>query len=114
MIAVVGLNQACYLSRDELKKTIFIEDTAFPGLPIYSELGYNAFGAYFDTGVFRSSIELPVSVRATKGKTSFRFSGEKSSSSLYISFIIPQSNIRNYSELISIGGMKYDLVDPQY
>ena len=114
MIALAGLNQACYFSRDELEKTIFIEDTAFPGLPIYSELGYNAFGAYFDSGVFRSSIDLPASVRVANGKTTFLFSGQKSSSWMSISFIIPQSNIQNYSELISISGTKYDLGDPKY
>ncbi|MDO9154882.1 MAG: hypothetical protein Q7U47_14440, partial [Paludibacter sp.] len=37
-----------------LKKSIFIYDTENPGLPIYSEWGYNTFGAYIDRTVFVS------------------------------------------------------------
>lgn len=37
-----------------LKKSIFINDVENPGLPIYSEWGYNTFGAYIDRSVFVS------------------------------------------------------------
>lgn len=46
-----------------LSETIFIEDPYFPGLPIYSEWGYNTFGAYIDREPFISTnSELPVKV----------------------------------------------------
>ena len=38
-----------------LKKSIFINDVENPGLPIYSEWGYNTFGAYIDRVTFVST-----------------------------------------------------------
>ena len=60
-----------------LSGTIFIEDPYYPGLPIYSEWGYNTFGAYIDRKPFIStSDDLPIKVivnRDTKiGRASCR------------------------------------------
>jgi hypothetical protein len=46
-----------------LSESIFIEDPYYPGLPIYSEWGYNTFGAYIDRAPFVSNTtELPVKI----------------------------------------------------
>ncbi|MBN2350755.1 MAG: hypothetical protein JXJ22_18095 [Bacteroidales bacterium] len=46
-----------------LSQTVFIEDPYYPGLPIYSEWGYNTFGAYIDRKPFISTeYELPVKI----------------------------------------------------
>ncbi len=46
-----------------LSGTVFIEDPYYPGLPIYSEWGYNTFGAYIDRKPFISTNEdLPVKI----------------------------------------------------
>jgi len=46
-----------------LKKSIFIADPENPGLPIYSEWGYNTFGAYIDRNVFVSGDnDLPIKI----------------------------------------------------
>ena len=46
-----------------LSGTVFIEDPYYPGLPIYSEWGYNTFGAYIDRKPFISTSEdLPVKI----------------------------------------------------
>jgi hypothetical protein len=46
-----------------LSETIFIEDPYAPGLPVYSEWGYNTFGAYIDRKPFISTEnELPSKV----------------------------------------------------
>jgi hypothetical protein len=46
-----------------LTETIFIEDPYAPGLPVYSEWGYNTFGAYIDRKVFIStSYDLPAKI----------------------------------------------------
>jgi hypothetical protein len=48
-VSVLSLNLlfSCQKMSDyELSGTFFIEDPYYPGLPIYSEWGYNTFGAY--------------------------------------------------------------------
>jgi hypothetical protein len=46
-----------------LTETIFIEDPYAPGLPVYSEWGYNTFGAYIDRKAFIStSYDLPAKI----------------------------------------------------
>ena len=42
-------------SKSDFKETQYIDDPDFPGLPIYSEMGYNTFGAYIDEQVFYSN-----------------------------------------------------------
>lgn len=46
---------SCDNSDFRLSQSIFIEDYDFPGLPVYSEWGYNTFGMYIDRGAFVSS-----------------------------------------------------------
>ncbi len=47
----------------QLQKSVFIEDVESPGLPIYSEWGYNTFGAYIDRRPFTSSNgEIPAKI----------------------------------------------------
>lgn len=56
--------QACEKMEDfYLSGTVFIQDPYYPGLPIYSEWGYNTFGAYIDRKPFISTQEdLPAKV----------------------------------------------------
>lgn len=58
------MGQACEKMDDfYLSGTVFIEDPYYPGLPIYSEWGYNTFGAYIDREPFVSNQDdLPVKV----------------------------------------------------
>lgn len=55
---------SCSKSEDfKLSETVFIEDLYYPGLPIYSEWGYNTFGAYIDRKPFISTnADLPVKI----------------------------------------------------
>lgn len=56
---------SCEMSSDSylLKKSIFIEDVENPGLPVYSEWGYNTFGAYIDRQAFVSGeADFPVKI----------------------------------------------------
>ncbi len=46
-----------------LSGSVFIQDPYYPGLPIYSEWGYNTFGAYIDRKPFTSTSEdLPAKI----------------------------------------------------
>ena len=63
-ITILLMGQACQKMDDFfLSGTVFIEDPYYPGLPIYSEWGYNTFGAYIDREPFVSNIgDIPVKV----------------------------------------------------
>lgn len=44
-------------------QSVFIEDATSPGLPIYSERGYNSFGIYWDQTPFTSErTETPAKI----------------------------------------------------
>jgi hypothetical protein len=43
----------------DIEKSIFHEDALNPGLPIYSEWGYNTFGAFIDRIPFVSNNDMP-------------------------------------------------------
>ncbi len=59
LILIVSSCQSDY----SLEKSVFIEDVTSPGLPIYSEWGYNTFGAYIDREKFISeSSQLPAKI----------------------------------------------------
>ncbi|GAB1416315.1 hypothetical protein MASR2M117_17210 [Paludibacter sp.] len=49
---------SCNSSEFDLSQSVFIEDYDAPGLPIYSEWGYNTFGMYIDKTPFVSSNDL--------------------------------------------------------
>lgn len=49
LVAVLAMT-AC--SKSDFKETQYIDDPNYPGLPIYSEMGYNTFGAYINEDVF--------------------------------------------------------------
>jgi hypothetical protein len=46
----------------EFQKSVYIRDSENPGLPKYTERGYNTFGAYLDRKVFESGDQTPMKV----------------------------------------------------
>ncbi len=63
-----------------LRDSIFIDDIESPGLPIYSEWGYNTFGAYYDRELFISNDQyVPLKVIVTNDTMTFNFVGQKGS-----------------------------------
>jgi hypothetical protein len=72
----------------ELRRSIFIQDPASPGLPVYSEWGYNTFGAYYNRDIFVSTdSQVPLQVINHDNKTTFVFSG----------MLQPQGSYYNYN-----------------
>jgi hypothetical protein len=63
LLAVVLFSSCENFEDVRLSETIFIEDPYAPGLPIYSEWGYNTFGAYIDRKPFISTdSDLPAKI----------------------------------------------------
>jgi len=55
MLLAVMLSSCAEMEDFNLTTSVFIEDPYYPGLPVYSEWGYNTFGAYIDRNPFISS-----------------------------------------------------------
>ena len=88
----------------QLQKSIFVNDSTAPGLPEYSELGFNTFGAYYDREDFISSATVPMKVIVADGKTAISFIGRKGSSG-EVSIIIKREDFlpATYADLLPLG-----------
>jgi hypothetical protein len=77
LLSLILSTMVACTNRTELRKSVFIADADSPGLPQYSEWGYNTFGVYYDREAFISnSREEPIKVVNDNGVTSFIFSGQ--------------------------------------
>lgn len=102
----------------DLQRSIFFEDPEFPGLPKYSEWGYNTFGAYFDGQPFISNnAETPITVVDQNENTSFRFSGQRGLSnfgtgeSFSISFTLAEMHPETYEDLVVLHNSSWNLAN---
>ncbi len=92
------------------RQSTFVEDPSNPGLPKYTELGYNTFGAYYDREVFVSNNEdVPMKVIVTNDTTTFIFQGEKSSNKMTLRIGIPNSFSDTYDDLLILNDIIIDL-----
>ncbi|MFN8208131.1 MAG: hypothetical protein U0T82_12080 [Bacteroidales bacterium] len=107
----------------ELSESIFISDPDYPGLPKYTEWGYNTFGVYFDRKTFISNdAEVPVKILVENGSTLFIFRGEESSPDYYsynsgkmsMSISIPDFAPAQVTDLLVLNDTTLDLTNPGY
>jgi len=87
-----------------LMQSVFIEDPLNPGLPVYSEWGYNTFGAYYDRTPIRSNdYILPSKIFVNQDTLNFMLQGEmKSGQSILLKFSIKGFSPQNEYELVSL------------
>lgn len=105
----------------KLEQSIFIEDSQAPGLPIYSEWGYNTFGGYIDRDVFRSNnSDLPIKIIANKDTLRLTLHGEIVPLQQYVSdkklitvtiIWTKETSFPTHKELLSLNGHTIDLTD---
>jgi hypothetical protein len=90
VLLLLLVNTACEKMDDfYLSGSVFIEDPYYPGLPIYSEWGYNTFGAYIDREPYVSSLDvMPMKMIVNNDMIHMIFRGRMGSSNvdLTISF----------------------------
>jgi len=113
---IVALCIACGTDY-ELRNSIFIYDNDSPGLPRYSEQGYNTFGSYYDRLPFVSSEVTPLEVSVEEGKTLFSFNGRIVSSpynTMSIQIRCNDFDPETYTDLLSLNHISIDLTDPAY
>lgn len=97
-----------------ISKSVFIEDEKSPGLPIYSERGYNSFGVYWNLAPFTSTENEQAKILVQNDSCHIIFFGTKrqsASSELKISF--PGYTPETFLELLSLKGKKIDLTDEE-
>ena len=94
----------------QLQKSVFINDVNNPGLPEYSEWGYNTFGAYIDRTVFAStSEELPGKIVVNKDTFNLILKGRSGYEILTLKFSIVGYMPADYPDLISLNDSTFDL-----
>jgi len=103
----------------ELKRSVFINDPDAPGLPKYSEWGYNTFGAYYNRDIVVSNdYEVPVQVIQQTNATTFQFKGQKGSNYwgdfFSIILTIQDFNPSSYQDLMALHQTVIDLTDDRY
>src|SRR5690606_6927520 len=109
LLAVTFISVLAGCSREtELQRTIFIEDPDSPGLPQYSEWGYNTFGAYYDRIPFVSTDDyVPARFIVDEQSTTFQLDGVKKQSPFgavgehyILSFTLPDIDPEEYDDLL--------------
>ncbi|MDO5522855.1 MAG: hypothetical protein Q4G48_02285 [Bacteroidia bacterium] len=117
MVCLVLIFSACSQSDDfRLSSSIFIHDDAHPGLPIYSEWGYNTFGAYFDRTPFVSDNYLmPVKVTVKPDTCQIAFTGKLQSKNeeATLTFHLLNYQPNNFFDLLSLDKKTFSLVDEE-
>ncbi|MBU0763564.1 MAG: hypothetical protein KJ607_01880 [Bacteroidetes bacterium] len=114
--AIIILFVSCKKYNDDeqrgyyFKQSTFIEDPGNPGLPKYSELGYNTFGAYYDRETFISNnVDVPMKVIVTNDTTTLIFQGTKNNYDMTLKIGIPDSLPDTYSDLLAFNDTVIDL-----
>ena len=108
---IIGIILLCGCSEDfQLQKSVFINDVNNPGLPEYSEWGYNTFGAYIDRNVFASTNnDLPGKIVVNKDTFNLILKGEFGYETLSLKFSIVGYSPADYPILISLNDSIIDL-----
>ena len=112
-ILLLLITPSCEKMEDiSLSGTVFIEDPYAPGLPIYSEWGYNTFGAYIDRKPFIStSDDLPVKVIVNADTVNFIFRGMMGSEKVDLKFSIKGFSPQTYYDLTDLDNETFNLKD---
>jgi hypothetical protein len=99
----------------ELTKSIFIPDPHNPELPLYTEWGYNTFGAYYERAAFTSNDgDVPAKFIVQNGSTLFILEGDKTAGQyqhIRLDFILPTINPETYADLVALHQTLFDLTD---
>ena len=94
-----------------LSGTVFIEDPYSPGLPIYSEWGYNTFGAYIDRVPFVSTSNgLPAKVIVNTDTIHIILRGKMASNNVELKFSFKGFSPETYYDLTGMNGTTINLM----
>lgn len=126
IIAILVVNVAItlngcksYVAFPPIEETIFIPDEYYQQLPIYSEKGYNTFGAMFERYYFVVNRNVtPLKMLYYNGNIEMTLSGIRKSDlytyndttrAMSMTFTFPFEECRTYEELIKLHNTMIDL-----
>lgn len=114
LIILIPILFSCEKSDEiNLSQTVFIEDQYYPGLPIYSEWGYNTFGAYIDRKPFISTdSDLPVKTIVNPDTLNLIFRGMMGNRNVDLKFSIKGYSPATHYDLTSLDKTTINLKDP--
>ncbi len=96
-----------------LSGTIFIQDPYYPGLPIYSEWGYNTFGAYIDRKPFISTQEdIPAKIIVNPDTLNLILRGRMGYEPVDLKFSLKGYSPATNFDLTGLDSITIDLKDP--
>ena len=101
-------------SKSDFKQTQYIDDPDYPGLPIYSEMGYNTFGAYINEQAFNVSYEhsRPFYLVADRDKLTMTLYGQDYRNNLNMVFTLPIEStyhLEDYHSLLALDGKSFTI-----
>lgn len=113
LIIAAALIALAACSKSDFKQTQYIEDPDYPGLPIYSEMGYNSFGAYINEQPFTVSNDnyLPFYLVADRDYLTMSLYGRRDTS-LDMVFILPIDStyhLEDYHSLLALDGKTFPI-----
>jgi hypothetical protein len=108
--AVVLFISGCS-SSDNLDNSVYIYDEEYTDLPVYTEWGYNTFGAYLDRDVFISGSSIPAKVFSTGNTTTFALYGTLTGdyNQMILKFILEGYKPAEYKDLVSLNDSTINL-----
>jgi hypothetical protein len=114
IVVAIGCNDA----ERELQRSVYIQDPDAPGLPLYTEWGYNTFGAYYDRTAWNSNyVNTPAKVTFVDGVTTLMLDGDLAedgyySRSMELRITLPDITPATFSDLVQLHNTAFDLTDP--
>ena len=113
LIIAAALLAMTACSKSDFKETQYISDPDFPGLPIYSEMGYNTFGAYINQDVFFcNQYDRPFYLVADRDNLTMTLYGWKDGSNFNMVFNLPIDttyHLEDYHSLLALDGKNFTI-----
>ena len=115
IIIAVALIAMTACSKSDLKQIQYIEDPDYPGLPAYSEMGYNTFGAYINEQVFTVSYygsNRPFYLVADRECLTMTLYGWRDGTDLNMIFTLPIDStyhLEDYHSLLALDGKTFTI-----
>ncbi len=102
---------SCSIEDLYIEESVFIPDPEIPGLPIYSEMGYNTFGVRYDRDLITQSNSMyPLKIVVENNATSFIFNGERGwSNNFRLIFKISNYLPSSLEELLNLDQTTFNL-----
>lgn len=106
------LSSCAKMEEFNLSGTVFIEDPYYPGLPVYSEWGYNTFGAYIDRKPFISTTDdLPVKIIVNTDTLHMILRGRMGNSNVDLRISVKGHSPGTYFDLTELDDKTFNLKD---